>query len=215
MKKFRRFLSLTCFFSLLLALIAAQAMASDTSDAAIFSPEDMSVGGLALYAIQDEAAALFGTPEKTESFTWDATGDTFETWTYGDLTLTFNAGGEAISAQVYGKQYTGPRGVQVGQTAEDVAGLFYTDPDTSANGVFYSSGYVEELDAQLPPCGYVLRNEDGTFSYNYVAPMMPFGDDVLQDPTNYVYEDLALFQVNFDADGLVTDFSWSIGPWAE
>ena len=117
--------------------------------------------------------------------------------------------------QVSGAQYKGPRGIAVGQSAQEVAGLFYTDGDTVSDTVFYTAGYVDMLDAQLPPCGYKLVNEDGTFLFNFVAPMSPFEDDVRRDLTNYLYQELALLQVNFSADGLVTEFSWQVGPFAE
>lgn len=217
MKSFKSFLALACFLSLLFALTAAQAMFSDTFGATVFAPDDMSVNELKLYTTKEEALNMFGASDTKESFTWDATGETFEMWIYEDLTLTFNAEGEVISALVYGKQYKGPRGVQVGQPAADVVKLFYVDPamTSTESGIFYTAGYVDTLDAQLPPCGYVERNEDGTFSFNYVAPVTPFGDDVLNDPTNYIYQELAQFQVNFGADALVTDFNWSVGALAE
>ncbi|HPJ02161.1 MAG TPA: hypothetical protein PKU80_04925 [Candidatus Limiplasma sp.] len=212
MKHTKRFLAVVC--TVVLLLTAAQAVALAV-EPAIFLPDDLAACDPHLSMTRDEVSAMFGAPGSAETITSEATGDTYEVWTYEGMTVTFSAMGGVNGVQISGAQYMGPRGIAVGQSAQDVAGLFYTDPDTASDAVFYSAGYVDMLDAQLPPCGYKLDNEDGTFLFNFVAPMSPFEDDVRNDLTNYLYQELALLQVNFSADGLVTGYSWRVGPFAE
>lgn len=215
MKTTKRFLAAACFLMLLLSLTAAQAMFSDTFGPTIFAPDDMSVNELKLYTTKDEALRMFGAADSVESFTWGATGEKLEMWHYEDLTLTFNSEGEVISALVYGKQYTGPRGVTVGQTPQEVAEKFYRDPNPKSSSELYVTSIIESLEMYLPPYGVVVRHEDGTFSIDYAAPLAPFSEEVLADPASFVFEELARFTVNFGADMTVTDFSWQAGPWAE
>ncbi|MFH1512085.1 MAG: hypothetical protein ABIG45_01895 [Bacillota bacterium] len=215
MKSIKHILAIVCSLALLFSAAVAQAEAV-TMETARFSTYDMNVNYVYVYATREEATAVFGSnlPDvRTE--TSQATGETVESWVYGDMTLSFNSAGKLIGAEVYGPAYTGPRGIRLGMTPDEVSGKFYRDPGSASNYVFYTAGYVEVFESQLPPCGYVRHNDDGTFSFLYEAPAVPYGDDVIGDPTNYVYQETAALTVTFDQDGKVARIGWWLGALAE
>jgi hypothetical protein len=214
MKTIKSILAIACCALLLGSLVTAQAEAAAPVTAR-FSLYDMLVNYVYVSATQEEAEAVFGAPESTESTTSEATGETSEIWYYTGLQLTFSGDGALIGADVNAGPYVGPRGIALGQTAQEVADKFYMDPASSSETVLYSAGYVEALDAQMPPSGFLQANDDGTYSINYVAPSAPFSDDMLADPTNFVYESLATLTVYFGKDDTVTEFAWKLGAWAE
>jgi len=212
MKRIRFILAAACSLLLVFSLASAAAGAPVT---ARFSPHDMAVSYVYAGETREIAAAVFGEPASNEFVMSEATGDTSEFWYFDDLTLTFSEDGRLIGAKTGDAAYTGPRGVAVGQTLEDVVGRFYVDSALASDTVLYTSGYVELMDTQFPPCGYVRHNDDGTYFLIYVAPDSPFSADVLSDPMDFVYEPLATFIVNFSSDGTVTDYKWYLRPWAE
>ena len=213
MKSVRSILAIVC--SILLIVSLSSAAAGTDPVTARFSSHDMAVSYVYAGETRDIAAAVFGDPASSEYVMSEATGEITETWYYDDLTLTFTEEGKLISAETDHAAYVGPRGVAVGQTLDDVISRFYVDPALGSDTILYTSGVVEFTEAQFPPCGYVQANDDGTYFLVYVAPDTPFGDDVLSDPMDYVYEPLATFVVNFDSNAIVTDYNWSLGPWAE
>lgn len=214
MKRIRNILAFTCCALLLLSLAAAQAEAV-TPATARFSAGDMNVSYVYAGAGMEEAEAVFGAAESAESITSAATGETQDIWHYDGLTLTFSGNDTLIAVKAENAAYPGPRGVAVGQTLEEIASKFYYDMNTASNTVLYTAGHVDLLDAELPPCGYILLNDDGTYTLNYAAPAKPFSKDMLNDPSDFVYEELALLTVTFDADGTAVEYSWALGPWAE
>lgn len=213
MKSIKSIFAAACCALLLVSLAAAQA--DSTPVIARFSVGDMLVSYVYAGAVQDEAKAVFGVPESTESVTSEATGDVSENWYYPGLMLTFSGNGTLIGADVNGAAYVGPRGITLGQSAQEVAGKFYLDPDSSSDTVLYSAGYVEALDSQLPPSGFLQAGDDGTYSITYAAPSAPFSDEVLADPTNFIYENLATLTIYFGKDDTVTEYAWKLGAWAE
>jgi hypothetical protein len=214
MNSIRRILATVCALALAFSLTAAQAE-DVTIEKARFSPYDMNVNYVYLHASKDEAQAVFPNLLGSETTTSAATGETEETWNYSGMNLTFSGEGKLIGADVTSAAYTGPRGIKVGMTALQVFELFYMDPKSTTSSLFYSAGYVEAFAAQLPPCGYVQCNDDGTFDLMYLAPLTAYGDDVLANPTDFVYQNTAQFTVHFDSTATVTGFSWRLSPMAE
>ena len=213
MKAIRNILATGCCALLITALTITGA-AADVATAR-FSMQDMNVSYVFAGATVEDAQAVFGVPLSSETVTLGATGETQEILHYNGLTLTFSGVHKLIAADVSDAAYTGPRGVAVGQTAQDVATKFYIDPQSDTVSVMYTAGYVEALDSQLPPCGYEQTNDDGTYALVYAAPALPWSDAVLADPTGFIYEELALFTVTFQADGIASGYSWQLGSWAE
>ena len=214
MKNIKRFLAVVCALGLLLSL-TVHAMATDAYQTGIFTADDMQVNGLWVYSSKDEASVIFGMPDSSQIQTYETADSSYEVWQYGDLTLTFNDMDQLIRVDAYGMQYTGPRGVQVGQTWQEALAGFYVDDEYTTGDVFYSGGYIETIDALLPPCGYIQHYDDYNFSANYVDSTQPMGDDIFNNPEDYVYLDLAHLQINFGEDSTVVSFNWSLGPWAE
>jgi hypothetical protein len=214
MKPIKQIFLVLCAALMLFPLAAAQAE-SPQINTARFSLYDMVVAYVYVGATKEEARAVFGAPVEGTSETSQATGETIEVWQYGGLVLTFSGDGTLVGAEVSDEAYLGPRGVTVNMTLMDVVGKFYMDPDKPSTTVLYAAAYVDVFDAQLPPCGYVERYDDGSYSIIYVAPETPFSAELLADPTNYIYEMLATFTVSFSPDGIVQKYSWRLGPWAE
>ena len=214
MKHIKHLLAIACCALLLTSFASAQD-AEITINTARFSAADLNVAYVYAGATMEEAQAVFGVPENTVTVTSAATGETQTRWYYVGLTLTFSGEGKLIAADTLNPAYVGPRGLAVGQTVQEAAAKFYYDMENATETVLYSAGYVELLNAQLPPCAYILVNDNGTYTLNYAAPVQPFGDDVTADPSNYVYQNLALLTIRLDAAGTVTSYTWTVGPWAE
>lgn len=214
MKLMKRIFAVSCSLLCVLAIAAAQAETVQPV-LARFSVNDMAVSYVYVNSSYDQTEQVFGIAPDVEYIAEEATAEQKEVWHYDGMTLTFSDDGTLIGAAVTSAAYPGPRGVQVGQTREDVINRFFQDSEIDDETVLYSSGYVELYGEQLPPCATVQYNDDGTFAIKYAAPSEPFSDAVLADTTNYIYESLALLTVNFDAEGTVTSYSWVLGPWAE
>ncbi len=214
MKSTRSILAIACCALLVFSLTSALAE-TGAPVIARFSPDDLAVSYVYAGATKDEAKETFGEPADMEFVEIGATGETQEIWYFDGLTLTFSEENTLVGAEAGSGAYPGPRGIAAGQTLEDVTGRFFRDPGLISTDVLYTSGYVEDLEAQFPPCGYIQREEDGTVSVFYVAPVSSFGDDVLSDPMDFIYEPLATLAVHFGPDGTVADYAWYLRPWAE
>ncbi len=209
MRKIRMFLSIT--LAALLALSAAPALAKD---AAVFSSDDLNVNAVYAGASPEDVHTALGSPESSETVEVPATGETQVLWYYNNLSLTF-AGEALIAAQWTDPALIGPRGLRVGDGQETVLGAFYRDPAQTNADVLYTAGWVKEQGMQLPPSGVITHNEDGTFYIRYLSPMEPYGEDVLADPMNFVYQSHASLTFSFDLDGMVSDIQWSVSILAE
>ena len=213
MKSGKVLLSAVC--CLLLVFAAAQAETATPPETARFSSGDMNVNYVYLGADEAQAEAVFRGEHTVEAETSAATGETQQIWQYEGLTLTFGEGGMLIGAAVADPAYTGPRGLKLGMTAQEVSALFYQDPDPEHDALFYAAGYVDALSSYLPPCGFVQRDADGTFTFLYLAPVTPYGDDVKADPGNFLFQDTAQLIVQFNADGTVVSFTCRQSALAE
>ena len=199
---------------LFLTFSAAQAEPA-LVETARFAAGDMNVNHVYFGATQAEADAVFRGEHAVRAETSAATGSTQQIWEYDGLTLTFNESGALIGASVQNEAYTGPRGLKLNMTADDVAKLFYVDPQQDNSSVFYAAGYVDALSSYLPPCGYMQQDPSGTFAFLYLAPVTPYGDDVKADPTNFLYQNTAQLIVQFGADGKVVSFTCAQSALAE
>ncbi len=209
MKWNRRILAAACCILLALSLNAA-ATASTTATGPVTAKDlvlNELTAGATTQACENFAQGLKDHRLDITQFDMEAK----ETWNFGDLLLTLDFEGKLSEVWVYSDYYTGPRGLKVGMTAQEVVNLFYIQPNPKSSTEFYSAGTVGSTNKPLPPCGYVKRNENGTFSFNYVAPVTPYGEDVTKHPENYVNQDHAQLTVNFGTDGKVESFGWSIG----
>lgn len=194
-----------------LLLFATPAFAKE---AAPFTAGDLNVNAAYAGMLSEDVRALFGAPASTETLDVPATGETQLVWTFDGLTLTFVTD-ELISAQWTNPALTGPRGLRVGDSAETVLDAFYRDPAQTDADVLYTAGWVAQQGMQLPPCGTVTHNEDGTLYVRYLSPMDPYSKDVLDDPINFVYQRHASLLFTIDADGYVSNILWDVAPLAE
>lgn len=210
MKWNSRILAAACCLLLALPLIAAAETAAPAATGP-FTAQDLVLNGLAAGATTKECETFAQglTDHKLDITEFDM--DAKESWNFGDLLLTLDFEGKLSEAWVYTDYYTGPRGLKVGMTAQEVVNLFYIQPNPKSSSEFYSAGTVGSTNKPLPPCGYVTRRENGTFSFTYLAPVTPYGEDVAKNPESYANQDTAQLTVNFGTDGKVESFSWSIG----
>ncbi len=208
MKTARRILAFV--LSTLLVFSAAAALAAER-----FSQQDLMVNAVTASMNKDQVKTLCGDPASIEKVEQAATGDTQEIWHYPEFSLTFSHDGSIVGAYWVNAAVTGPRGLKVGDTAQKVVNAFYVDPATGTSTVQYSAGYVEALNAQLPPCGVTVNNNDGTFAIWYLDPIEPYGADVLANPAEYVFQKHASLLFTFDGSAVVTAIGWTIGTLAE
>lgn len=215
MKSCRRILALALSILLVCSLTTAWATQTENPLVARFSVSDMAVGYVYVLSTGEEALSVFGEPVSSETLMQEATGEELETWYYDGLDLIFDGEGMLIGANVSSPAYIGPRGMRVGQTADEIVSLFYIDTAIADDTVLYSARYVEALGAQMPPFGELFSLDNGGFTLHYAAPSAPFSDEVLNDPMDFIYEELASLTVMFDASQTATEFHWFLGPWAE
>lgn len=201
--------------ALALVLLISAVLLSAFGEATPFTKQDLNVGALYAGATPDEVKASLGEPTSTKSETVAATGDAMDTFQYDWLTLAFT-NGNLTHAEWTSPTLTGPRGLKVGDAKETVLSAFYRDPAQSNANVLYSAGYVEAFDSQLPPCGFVNRNSDGTTEIVYRDPMEAYPAEVQADTTQYVYASHASLYFTLDsATETVTAIRWDVGALAE
>jgi hypothetical protein len=209
MKKLRTVTALA--LAALLSLSAVNALAKET---AVFSADDLNVNAVYAGASPADVHEAFGSPVSSEQVSVPATGDTQVVWRYDSLPLTF-IDEALISAQWSDPTLTGPRGLKIGDGEETVVGAFYADASQADPDVLYTAGWVAELGMQLPPSGVISHEKDGTFTISYLSPMVPYDQDVLDDPMNFVYQSHASLTFSFSLEGTLTDIRWDEGALAE
>jgi len=203
------------FRTLALALMIVLFVTSALGEASQFSAQDLNVNATYAGATPDEVRAAIGEPSATDSTTVAATGETMDTWQYGGLSLAF-IDGKLARADWTDATLNGPRGIRIGDSIDTVKNAFYVDATQTSPDVMYTSGWVEALRSQLPPCGFISRATDGTASLIYMAPVQPYSAEVLADTTSYVYQSHATLTFIFAADTqALTQITWTVGALAE
>ncbi|NLI20262.1 MAG: hypothetical protein GX418_01745 [Clostridiales bacterium] len=203
----RRILALSLVLCLFLA-------ASALGEAARFGPQDLNVNAAYAGASETDVRQAFGEPVSAETSTQAATGDTLTTWRYDGLTLRFTEG-RLTGADWTSPAPNGPRGLKVGDSLDTVTGAFYRDAAASED-VLYTAGWVDALQAQLPPYGIVIRHADGSVTVQYLAPVEPYAADVAASPAEYVYQSHAILTFSVSSDtSTVVEINWSLGALAE
>jgi len=210
MKSFRHILFLATVLLLTLSLSAAVA-----DDSARFSAEDLTLNTLQAGAQAADVRALLGEPESVEPFTYPADGDAREAWYYEGLTLSIAGDGTLVDVSWTDPALIGPRGLKVGDSAQTVLSAFYRDSASGNDDILYAEGYVPELNAYLPPCGIITRLSRDNYIIEYLAPVEPYGEDVVANPACYVYQSHASVMFFCDRNDTVTSIGWAEGPLAE
>ncbi len=202
-------LSLLCLL-VLTALPAAAAMPDMP-----FAYADLTVNGLPAGATIDQTLVALGEPiSRGEETTEAATGDVMQTLTYDGLTLTFTQ--DLLSDALFtSAAFTGPRGVAIGMDEAALNTAFPYDTASVKDGVLYAAGWVEALELPLPPCAKTLTLDDGTTMIQYLAPVTPYGEAVLESPEGFLYEPHAGFAVTLDSSLAITAMEWHVGALAE
>ena len=204
MKSILRMFAVTCCALLTLSLAAAE-----TAAPAAFSGDDLVMDGLRVNAADAEISAALTGREYTKQLDYEE-GATAKEWYVGNMVLTVDTEKGLVGATALDDTVTGPRGLKVGMTANAVVKLFKVDGSTGTSSVFYSAGATgSDRLPQLPPCGYVQRDADGSISFVYMSPLEPYGDDGLSDPARFITKGLDELVVKFDQNGNVSAFSWS------
>lgn len=195
------------------ALLLAMAVPAFAADA--FSAADLNVNSIAANASPDEVRSALGEPATAKTSTEAATGNALEVWAYDGLTLTFTSG-KLTGADWTNPALIGPRGLRIGDTQATVQSAFMMNGAQTDATVLYSAGLVEATGAQLPPCGTVSVQPDGSVTVLYLAPVTPYSADVLADPASYVYQSHAALTLSLSADTQsVVGIHWALGPLAE
>lgn len=209
LKANRRFLALA--LASMLLLFAAPAL----GEASQFAAQDLNVNATYAGATPDEVHAAVGEPSATDTTTVAATGETMDTWQYGGLSLVF-IDGKLSCADWTDATLNGPRGIRIGDSIDTVKNAFYVDATQTSPDVLYTSGWVEALSSQLPPCGIVTHSADGAVSLTYIAPVEPYSAEVQADTTNYVYQSHATLTFIFATETqALTRIQWTVGTMAE
>ena len=152
---------------LLLMLTALPSLAETRA----FEPQDLTVGALNADMTMDEVLSALGEPSGRQTSEEAATGLALTVLQYDGLALTFTDG-NLTGADWTGPTYTGPRGLKTGDTQQTVISAFHVDGTPTLPGVLYTSGWVDALSAQLPPCGTAESDESGNLTVRYYAPMV-------------------------------------------
>ena len=196
----------------LLVMITALPSLAETH---AFEPQDLTVGALNAGMVMEEVLSSLGKPSDKQTSEEAATGSTLTVLQYDGLTLTCTDG-SLTGADWTGNAYTGPRGLKTGDDEQTVISAFRVDGSPTLPGVLYTSGWVDALSAQLPPCGTAVSDESGNLTIRYYAPMEPYGADVQADPASFVYQTHASLFITLDAASqTVTRIQWRMGALAE
>ena len=197
--------------ALLVLLVALPSLAEPRA----FDPQELSVDTLNAGMPLDSVIASIGAPGDRQTTEEAATGSLLTTCQYEGLTLTFTD--DALTgADWTGVRYIGPRGLRTGDTQQTVLSAFQVDASTALPGVLYTSGWVDALSAQMPPCGVATDDGAGNLVFRFEAPMQPYSEDVQADPASYVYQTHASLTITVDsATQTVSRIQWQVGAFAE
>lgn len=207
---------ITCVFALAISGTAALATSEAGMTPERFSDADTVVNGLAAFStIDDLKPQEFPTDELDSQTILNSessdnnliTNDTAYLMRFEGCTLAYNNQNELVGAHVSDPIHAGPRGLHIGMTAQEVFVLFYRDPNPTSCSVFYSAG-TDAAGSQQPPCGYVLRQGDGTFSFIYIT--VSTEHERFADASRNIE-----LTVNFNTDGKVSSYDWERGPLNE
>ena len=202
-------------FTLSLIALIALAPLYALGEAQAFTPQDMTIDAAGAGTAPDEVALSLGDPVSRESSTEAATGVNKDTWQYEGLSLVFTDG-TLSGADWTNPAHIGPKGLRIGDSLDTVKSAFRVDATQATPNVLYTSGWVEALQTQLPPCGTVSESGDGSLRVTYLAPMDPYGMDVQDNPASFVYQNHAALVFTLSADTqTVTRIGWSVGALAE
>lgn len=202
-----------------------------------FGGQDMTAGGLALGATQDEALAELGAPVMANIYEMAASGDRYLYWTYpnnasAEFVLT-DEGYAMESIAVTAPGIAGPRGIEVGDTAQAVLDAFRVDlPDadkrepSAGSYLFYADGFYQGGDGVWYPYGsygfvslnvglYAGESEEGAYTIIYQCADVSLDgmtEEEIAENTPYMGAYACIFSIR---DDKVSAYSWGYLPGAE
>lgn len=151
---------------------------SQGNEEAVFALTDLTVEGLRYRAKEAEVEQKLGKPDRIES----STESDVEVWIYGEDALSFQDG-ELLKASITRSAWTGPRGLKVGASLQDVLASFRRE--TGSGDLLYAA-HANNGEA-IAPRGDIYRTDAGEiYEVVYTTPDPEYDDTILgnEKPAN-------------------------------
>ncbi len=181
-----------------------------------FTLEDWTFCGLPFQAGSADVIAVIGEPDSTETVEWDADGSIYDYHYYDFGELCYQADKlEIIKVSLPG--YPGPRGIEVGDSLEDVMKKFCTtfekyDEDTI---ILYRQNSGRDNLITIPPSGELWNGEAKTLQFLWDEENKYADEDIAEVEGYIIYETNYSFSMHFDENDRMTDYTLYYGPGAE
>ncbi len=181
-----------------------------------FTLDDWTFCGLPFRSKPVDVMAVVGEPESTEVVEWDADGSIYDDHYYAFGRLSYQED-ELEIVQVESSGYPGPRGVEVGDSLEEVIVKFYTayekaDDDTV---IFYRENMGRDNFIALPPSGAMWSDGVRILQYCWDDVGKYDGQEISELEGYAPYEANYSFSMHFDENDRMTSYTLFYGAAAE
>ena len=206
-------------FSRLVAVLLVVVLLSLSATALASSPfayEDLCVDTLTPGMTSEQVQAVLGVAPSIQTTTPEAaTGDVSTEWSYPGLTLVF-VQNVLTRATMTNATFNSARGLRIGDPEAMLLDAFGYDAQAQHEGVLYAADWLASLALPVPPCGRVTTTEGSPTLYQYLAPVTPYTQTVLDNPESLLFESHAIFNV-FVSTGThtITQIAWSVQALSE
>jgi hypothetical protein len=175
----------------------------------LFKVSDLVVGELKLDTPKADVIAALGQPDDIESQTEAASGTLVETLVYGNNEIILRDG-VLRGALLNDDTLTGPKGLKVGDSMQQVLSSFKSSDDD----VLY---FAKELDdgSLFPPYGLVTYSDDGSCEIEYVSPEDDYDESVQAEPLSYVFTSHGVLTFKISDEDKVLEIYFIVMPLAE
>jgi hypothetical protein len=181
-----------------------------------FTLDDWTFCGLTYQMTKEEAVGTLGEPNSSEMIEWAADGSLYE-YQYYDFGWVAYQEGLLELAGITEPGYTGPRGVAVGDSLEDVLKKFCTTVEKSDEDtiIFYRENSGRDNEAALPPCGVLSIYDNKFLSYTWSDVAEYDGQDITDLESYIPYMTDYSFYMYFDENDILTAYYLTYGAAAE
>ena len=205
--------------SRLVAVLLVVVLLSLSATALASSPfvyEDLCVDTLMPGMTSEQVQAVLGVAPTIQTTEPEAaTGDVPTEWSYTGLTLVFIQN-RLTRATITGETYTSARGLKIGDPESMLLDAFGYDAQPQHEGVLYAADWLASLTLPVPPSGQVTTTEGSPTLYQYLAPVTPYPQTILDDPESLLFENHAIFNVYVNTDThTITQIAWSVQALSE
>ena len=184
-----------------------------------FTKNDAYFSDIRIGDAKDDVLAKAGQPQSTSEIVLEATDETrdINEFSFGQLVFVNE---KLVVAQIRDDTYTGPRGIKVGMTIDEVAAKFVAEKEieTEFMSIYYRANPGEDTLYTVPPCAVLYKGDMQTLAFSVFSEESDAeGLTVEQLKDEYTYMHMEQYQLTceFDAQGIMYSFAVRLGTPSE